>query len=448
MELVFRSDTKHRKQWFTGLSFSHPAKMSLPLQFWLIDHYTKEGETILDPMGGSGTILVACSMGRNVITVELEDKYIRMQHGNWEKVKQRGPQMGFSMGTATILQGDSHNLENLLVDSIITSPPYAETDPSQSHMTSDKRGDPQNPNYRPSWKGKIAEGYCETSRPYVDKIITSPPYAEGKPFQDLDFMDKTSEDQSKRVDEGKIKGHSFTPEARRRVFEKVKLGVIENSNNIGNLKYGDIDAVITSPPYEESTGEKHHSPRADKLAEEKRNPVTYTDKGDIGGIRSIHHLFANWVDAVITSPPYEGSISGQELGQSEKLIERQSGKDKWGKHLRLGESELHTYSGSGNNIGNLKGQSYLEAMKLVYSQCWKVLKPNGLLILVVKNFIRNKAEVDLKADTRKLCESAGFTFVEEHYRRLSSQSFWRILYHQKYPGVPLIDKEYVLVFQK
>ena len=72
MELKFKIDTKHRKDWFTGVSFSHPAKMSLPLQLWIIENYTRAGETILDPMAGSGTILVACSLGRNVIAVELE----------------------------------------------------------------------------------------------------------------------------------------------------------------------------------------------------------------------------------------------------------------------------------------------------------------------------------------------------------------------------------------
>ena len=38
-ELSFSSDTKHRKQFFTGMSFSHPAKMVLPLQLWLIENY-------------------------------------------------------------------------------------------------------------------------------------------------------------------------------------------------------------------------------------------------------------------------------------------------------------------------------------------------------------------------------------------------------------------------
>ena len=39
--LKFKTDTRHRKQWFTGVSFSHPAKLSLPLQLWIIENYTK-----------------------------------------------------------------------------------------------------------------------------------------------------------------------------------------------------------------------------------------------------------------------------------------------------------------------------------------------------------------------------------------------------------------------
>ena len=124
-ELKFKADTKHRKQWFTGISFSHPAKMSLPLQIWLIENYTKPGETILDPMSGSGTLMVCCSLGRNCILVELEEKFCKMMEANWEKVKQRGAQLGYTMGQAQIIQGDARNLEGLLVDKCLFSPPFA-----------------------------------------------------------------------------------------------------------------------------------------------------------------------------------------------------------------------------------------------------------------------------------------------------------------------------------
>ena len=193
---------------------------------------------------------------------------------------------------------------------------------------------------------------------------------------------------------------------------------------------------------------------------------------------------------MISSPPYEGTITGKELPASEKLIERKSGKEKWGKHLRLGRSQLSKYadvictsppyeettqklpddyhipitgsplskgtdnvklakfSESPTNIGNLKSDSYLEAMLLVYQGCFKVLKPEGLLILVTKNFIRNKQIVRLDTDTIKLCETAGFTLKERLKRKLTQQSFWRIIYQRKYPDAPRVDFEDVLVFRK
>jgi hypothetical protein len=70
------------------------------------------------------------------------------------------------------------------------------------------------------------------------------------------------------------------------------------------------------------------------------------------------------------------------------------------------------------------------------------------MILVTKNFIRNKRVIRLDTDTIKLCEQAGFSFVERRHRKLPSQSFWRIIYYQKHPDVPVIDKEDILVFRK
>ena len=52
------------------------------------------------------------------------------------------------------------------VASILSSPPYEGTPIQQTHMTSNQRGDPANPNYRPSWKKKLADGYDKTVRPY------------------------------------------------------------------------------------------------------------------------------------------------------------------------------------------------------------------------------------------------------------------------------------------
>ena len=70
------------------------------------------------------------------------------------------------------------------------------------------------------------------------------------------------------------------------------------------------------------------------------------------------------------------------------------------------------------------------------------------MILVTKNFIRNKQIVNLDLDTIKLCEQAGFELVDWHFRKLTQQSFWRVIYQKKYPWVEQIKYEDILVFKK
>ena len=124
--LKFRRDTAFRKQFFVPDSFAHPAKMDAQLLIWIVEHYIKVGEIILDPMAGSGTTMLACGLGRNVILVELEEKFCKMMLNNWEQVRMR-PQLGFAMGTCQIIQGDARQLTSILCnvkqsDVVISSP--------------------------------------------------------------------------------------------------------------------------------------------------------------------------------------------------------------------------------------------------------------------------------------------------------------------------------------
>ena len=336
MELIFRSDTKQRKQRFTAKHFAHPAKMSLPLQVWLIEHYSKPGDVILDPMCGSGTILVACSLSRNVIVVELEKKFVEMTEENWKRVQEVGPELGHTMGWAIIKQGDARNLEGVLADCIITSPPFS------------------------------------------------------RQMQDTEWMRKNSPRKHRGSREGDYR------------------------DAIGDLPYGSVDAVITSPPYEGS--------------------LEATARHTKGGIPSRDRKLAQ-----------TGSYA--DFNEAEVMAKSSSGFQSE-KALATIRRSARGYSASEDNIGNLRSDTYLSAMRQVYSQCFKVLKPDGLLVLVVKPFIRDRKIVHLEEDTKKLCQAVGFTFVEEHYRRLLSMSFWRIIYYAKNPEVEKVDKEYILVFKK
>ena len=54
----------------------HPAQMPEAVQRWLLDTFTLEGETVLDPFMGSGTTLRAAKdLGRKAIGIEIEEKY-------------------------------------------------------------------------------------------------------------------------------------------------------------------------------------------------------------------------------------------------------------------------------------------------------------------------------------------------------------------------------------
>lgn len=383
-EIKFRTDTRFRKQMFIPDSFQHPAKMSAPLLLWIVEKYTQPGETILDCMAGSGTAMLACTLGRHVVLVELEEKYIKICRSNWEKVRQR-PQLGSEMGTCQILQGDARNLEGLLADKCIFSPPYvtgARGD-SRSLFWDRLANDPTSARYGRQKHPSLGEEYSDSkdnigNLPYgsIDKIIASPPYADSPGTPSLGSVNKDDW------------GKEGTDIVKRRGLEKGYSK--DTEGQIGNLKYGDIDAIVTSPPYENQI---------------HRN----SDEGKVEQIKAINP--SNYVEH---SQPVIAAL----------------------------------YNPSKENIGNLKSTSYLSAMEFVYRQCFKVLKPGGLMILVTKNFLRDQKEVRLDSDTISIAERAGFKFLERHYRHLPSQSFWRIIYRKKYPLAPVIDKEDILVFEK
>lgn len=385
MELHFLSDTKERKQYFTKESFAHPAKMMLPLQRWIIERYTKPGDVVLDPMAGSGTILVACTMGRNVIAVELEQPFVDMMKDNWEKVKTKGPQLGCQMGEAVIVQGDSRNLEGVLADTIITSPPYAKAQSGGGIAKRGYQGSKHSPtdlvgkrSYMPEQAGQ-SEGQI-SNLPYgkIEVVVSSPPYVTGARGASRNpFWQKLSQDPT-------------SARAGREQHPSLGEEYSHNKENIGNLPYGKVDSVITSPPYEGTLSEP----------EDRKHSIDQS----------------KWGDGRKVAPPH---------------------------------SQVHlTYPSSLENIGNLKNQSYLDAMLQCYKSCHAVLRPQGLLILVLKNFIRNREIVRLDSDSIRLCEEAGFKFIERHSRKITSQSFWRTLYQQRFPDAPVINHEDILAFSK
>ena len=224
---------------------------------------------------------------------------------------------------------------------------------------------------------------------------------------------------------------------------------LDSPDNISNLPYGEKDKIITSPPFGEAQSGggiaqkgyqgSRHSP-TDLVGKRSYMPE---QAGQAEG--QISSLPYGSIDAVVSSPPYEERHSYPDAQREREAVL----KLKADPNSKIGGIRIHEHeSDNPSNVGNLRGESYLSAMLLVYQNCHSVLKNGGLLIIVTKNFIRNKQQIRLDMDTIKLCEQAGFTFQDRWYRELANQSFWRTIYHQKYPDVEPMKYEDVLIFKK
>jgi DNA modification methylase len=279
----------------------------------------------------------------------------------------------------------------------------------------------------------------------IDTIITSPPYA----------TSLANENPNRRRDYWKTSGGYQSGHGTETYGD--------SKDNIGNLPLGSIDIVITSPPYADAKkgvadAERMAERWDEKFREKGENwdtwGKTWKTPGRVRGLESlgsgysesrdnIGNLPIGNVDTIITSPPYEGSFEGGSR-HTGGILEREKGEAETRLKIGLGVK----YSDDKNNIGNLKKETYLEAMFKVYSEMYRVLKPSGLAIIIVKPFIRNKKIVDLPYHTWLLMSKVGFKLEKLYKLRLQSQSFWRILYYKKNPNVPRIAHEYILICRK
>lgn len=484
-------------------SVAHPAKMNTRLTEFLILELTKPGEVVLDPMSGTGqTGLVAALNSRDAVCVELEEKF-----HNWQlkaKGKLEVAQTFTAKGSLSCIQGDARKLGKLLMatDAIITSPPYGERhaylDPEKCRAAVEKLK--VNPNSKIGGS-LIHETYSNNENNIgnlplgdIDAIVTSPPYSDSKKgtldaeawASRMEKFGSTHESRRERHTPGRLKG-----------AQSMSEGYSVNPDNIGNLPLGEVDAIITSPPYSEGIGHKagknaSHEHEA-RLAMQEKYTNQMVSEGNIAVLKH------GEVDAVITSPPYVGKEQNgerskgwgpwdlpkqkdgfkQEFSES-KPYEYGEGPDQIG-NLKLGKIDAvitsppyektvkdHGASDRANkinieknnlsswaynaenpdNIGNKAKETYLQAMLTVYSEMFKVLKPGGISAIIVKPFIRNKQVVDLPFQTWLLMQKCGFKLTRLFKLRLDQQSFWRILYMKKYPDVPEIWHEYVLVCEK
>ena len=430
------------------------------------------------------------------------------------------------IGNRSYMPNKFENPENISrlplgnIDTIITSPPYQ----NALHDSLEKREAWESKKLHEAKKG-LPVGYSENAdnignikeHGSIDVILTSPPYADGKKAGEVkpEEVEKYAKKWEENVDKRGWNswGKSFHTPGRLRGIQSLRDGYSNSKENIGNLPLGNVDVVLTSPPYE---GSLEATTRHTRGGIASRDPAlaqtgTYAttlsfgvpadyspSKENIGNLKSSDEEYQALVDTVITSPPYahESTASKPTKFEEQGLFKMGHSKEEpytkedyrtWIKHkngniskrklfIRIPckpeEAQFHdTREGRKGTIWEWtkeveatpeiveqmqklksekkgKSETYLEAMLKVYGEMWSVLKPGGLAIVVVKPFIRNKRAVDLPWHTWLLMAKVGFNLVKLYKLRIKQHSFWRILQYRKFPEVPIIAHEYILVCQK
>lgn len=131
---------KFQKSWFIHNppkrkkdALVHPAKYPETLAQEFIEFFTKAGETVLDPMAGTGsTMIAALRAGRNSYGIELNPKYAQIaKQLIMEERATLGDSIPFGHAvqnlTSEIVNGDASlatNYELPITDYVLTSPPY------------------------------------------------------------------------------------------------------------------------------------------------------------------------------------------------------------------------------------------------------------------------------------------------------------------------------------
>lgn len=378
-------------------TMEHPAKFSSKLikriyDFIVENEWVESGDIVFDPFGGTALgALEAMRHGLSWRGIELEEHFQSIGKMNidlWNKKLSWTP--GWSTD-ADIYKGDSRMLTDILVEAncVLASPPYSNVMSTKGHGGHDKK-------YRPKSGGTVhPQVYGNTNGQLgqmkdgmFDLVMSSPPYAKS-PVNAGNVGNRVVKENW-----GKGKG-----------LRAFKDGYGKKDGQLGNMRDGYFDVVISSPPFQGTTGGKNVTKKTGPLSDPK-----------------LHKRHA-------------ASSASEGYGD-----------------------------GGNNNIGNLLNDNFWSAAKTIVFQCQEILPVGGMSVWVVKDFVKNGKRVEFSRMWRELCESVGFELEVEVRAMLvetinhinldgkpdkitkEHKSFFRHVAEKK--GAPKIDYETVLFMKK
>ena len=140
---------KFQKSWFIHDPprrrkevLKHPAKFPETLAQQFIEFFTKRGETVFDPMVGTGSTLIAClRSGRNSVGIELNPTYAKIAQQLVDEERKKLGEEALEI-EAELITGDASHLDDFdlpIFDYVLTSPPYWDMLRARGAHTQSKR---------------------------------------------------------------------------------------------------------------------------------------------------------------------------------------------------------------------------------------------------------------------------------------------------------------------
>jgi len=123
-------------------------------------------------------------------------------------------------------------------------------------------------------------------------------------------------------------------------------------------------------------------------------------------------------DMVISSPPYADSLSGSDKPQDHKRHQELATK---AGHGRIGRGQLvyqNAYGRTLGNLSNMKDDGFWNASQEIIQQCYELIKPGGIAIWNVKDYLKNKEVFPFSDKWVEMNESVGFKVVCWHQATL------------------------------